>query len=96
MLSYGPETHREIIGEIKLHFIVSFYRRFHKFGYNMLSYSPDTHREVRDGLPDPRTEYFKFIQARHPLERLASGYISRVKGFGDVVKASQIPVSTRN
>ena len=38
-------------------------------------------REVSDDIPDPRTDYFKFIQVRHPLERLASAYADKVQGY---------------
>ena len=44
-----------------------------------MSSTREAHREVNDGLPDPREDYFRFIQVRHPLERLASAYYSRVK-----------------
>ena len=37
-------------------------------------------------IPDPKADYFKFIQVRHPLERLASAYLNRVKGRGDVLQ----------
>ena len=49
-------------------------------GLNRLSRGNDTHRETKDGLPDPRTEYYKYIVVRHPLERIASAYNDRVRG----------------
>ena len=47
------------------------------FAINRISRGDDAHREIEDNLPDPRLEYFKFLQVRHPLERLASAYYSR-------------------
>ena len=50
---------------------------YKEFGINLLA-NGDDGREVRDGLPDPRLEYYKFLIARHPLERLASAYLDKV------------------
>ena len=50
----------------------------HKLGINRLSKTRESHREVNDGLPEPREDYFRLMQVRHPLERLASAYYSEV------------------
>ena len=52
-------------------------------------------REVSDDIPDPRTDYFKFIQVRHPLERLASAYVDKVQGYNAKTKERLIHMKVR-
>lgn len=54
------------------------YEDLYKLGFSRLSRGSDAHNEVRLGLPDPRAHYFKFLVVRHPLERLASGFMNQV------------------
>ena len=57
------------------------YREFSELGFNRLSNDPTKqHIETEYGLKDPRNEYYKFAIVRHPLERLASGYLDKVLG----------------
>ena len=55
-----------------------FCRYFHELGFNHVSIGEDSHRETKDGLPDPRLKYYKFMIVRHPLERLASAFLDKV------------------
>ena len=64
--------------------------RLYKMGLNRLTRGSDAHSEIKDSLPDPRVDYYKFIIVRHPLERLASAYHSRVADH--VKKASIIAI----
>ena len=61
--------------------LLFFLRDFAGLGINRLSIGSEAHREkTKDGLPDPREEYYKFVVVRHPLERLASAYLDKVNG----------------
>ena len=66
----------------------------YEFGINVLS-SGGGRREVSDDIPDPRTDYFKFIQVRHPLERLASAYVDKVQGYNAKTKGRLIHMKVR-
>ena len=57
-----------------------FINRLHNLGFNRLAIGPEAHREKKDNLPDPRKEYYKFMIVRHPMERLASAYLDKMKG----------------
>ena len=50
--------------------------------------------ETEYGLPDPRKDYFKFLIMRHPLERLASGYLDRLIRIKSSKLHKQIKVTT--
>ena len=67
-------------------------RDLSRLGINHLSVGSEAHREIKDGLPDPRVEYYKFVVVRHPLERLASAYLDKVKDKMDKGAAIQIKV----
>ena len=66
----------------------------YEFGINVLL-SGGGRREVSDDIPDPRTDYFKFIQVRHPLERLASAYADKVQGYNAKTKGRLIHMKVR-
>ena len=57
---------------------ICFSSTMYKVGFNRLTRGNDAHSEVKDHLPDPRTDYFRFLVVRHPLERLASAYYDKV------------------
>ena len=66
-----------------VHTVDSFvFRSLQTLCINRLSRGSYIYRELKDGLPNPRTEYYKFMVVRHPLERLASAYFGRVAGRG--------------
>ena len=46
--------------------------------FNHLSRGNDTDIKRKD----PITDYYKFVIVRHPLERIASAYIDKVRGRG--------------
>ena len=60
--------------------VVLYFRDFSQSGLNRLSRGVDVHSELTQGFPDPRTSYYKFMVARHPLERLASAYNQIISG----------------
>ena len=55
-----------------------------------MSVGDDAHRETKDGLPDPRLKYYKFMIVRHPLERLASAYLDLIKVHSTNVKKIKV------
>ena len=66
-----------------------------EYGFNRLSKGDDIGREMKDGYPDPRKEYFKFMFTRHPLDRLASGYLDKcVKEHGYRLPVIRMKVSS--
>ena len=50
------------------------YDRYLDVGVSRLSIGAESRREAREKFVDPRENYFKYLIARHPLERLGSAY----------------------
>ena len=61
-------------------YVFVLHRHLFRYGYSRLSRRTSAHTETRYGLPDPRHHYYKFLVARHPLDRLASAYLNQVNG----------------
>ena len=74
----------------RLYCLFYFSITMYKVGFNRLTRGNDAHSEVKDHLPDPRTDYFRFLVVRHPLERLASAYYSKVYNTTKATKVEHL------
>ena len=66
------------------------YSRYFDSGVSQLSIGAQSHREARKGFIDPRENYFKFLVARHPLERLGSAFSYMSRNVQDVKELTPI------